>query len=72
MKDVRRGMTDVELVEELNRLENLDELSRCDEMRRDIVYDELVCRQSKYPNSGHSSDDTVTTCEASDLRTTHS
>lgn len=54
MKDVRRGMTDVELVEELNRLENLDELSRCDEMRRDIVHDELVRRQSKYPNSGHS------------------
>ncbi|QXC42202.1 hypothetical protein [Rhodococcus qingshengii] len=41
-------MTDTELVEELNRLENLDELTRCDEIRLDIVRDELVRRQSKH------------------------
>ncbi|MCD2104409.1 hypothetical protein ACSW29_23770 [Rhodococcus sp. GB-02] len=45
MQDVRRAMTDFDLVEELNRLENLDELSRCEELRLEIVQDELVRRQ---------------------------
>lgn len=45
MKDVR-GFTDTELVDELNRLESLDEMTRCDEIRLDIVRDELVRRQS--------------------------
>jgi len=41
MKDVRRGMTDTELVAELNRLESQNELSRCEELRLEIVHDEL-------------------------------
>ncbi len=45
MQDVRRAMTDVDLVDELNRLESLDELSRCEELRLEIVQDELVRRQ---------------------------
>ncbi|MDF2894154.1 MAG: hypothetical protein K0Q46_940 [Rhodococcus erythropolis] len=45
MQDVRRAMTDLDLVEELNRLESLDELSRCEELRLEIVQDELVRRQ---------------------------
>ena len=45
MQDVRRAMTDFDLVEELNRLESLDELSRCEELRLEIVQDELVRRQ---------------------------
>ena len=47
MKDVRRGMTDTELVAELNRLESQNELSRSEELRLQIVRDELVCRQSE-------------------------
>lgn len=72
MKDVRRGMTDTELVEELNRLESLDEMTRCDEIRLDIVRDELVRRQSKHAQSGHRYHDTVSTGETSDRRTTQS
>ncbi|WP_050656591.1 hypothetical protein [Rhodococcus sp. 311R] len=71
MKDVR-GFTDAELVEELNRLEQLDEMTRCDELRLDIVRDELVRRQSKHPQSGHNYHDMVSTGETSDRRTTQS
>lgn len=46
MQDVRRGMSDNELVEEYNRLENLAELSRCEELRLEIVQDEMVRRQA--------------------------
>ncbi|MDV6278462.1 hypothetical protein R3Q06_34175 [Rhodococcus erythropolis] len=42
MQDVRRAMTDFDLVEELNRLENLDELRRCEELRLEIVQDESL------------------------------
>lgn len=45
MQDVRRGMSDFDLVEECQRLENLDEMSRCEEMRLEIVQDELDRRQ---------------------------
>ncbi len=38
-------MTDLDLVQELARLENLDEMSRCDEMKLEIVRDELARRQ---------------------------
>lgn len=44
MKDVRRAMTDAEL----HRLENENELSRCEELRLQIVRDELAGRQSEY------------------------
>lgn len=37
MQDVRRGMSDFDLVAECRRLENLDEVSRCEEMRLEIV-----------------------------------
>jgi len=47
MQDVRRGMSDLDLVEERERLESLDEMSRCEEMRLGIVLDELACRQSQ-------------------------
>lgn len=33
MQDVRRGMSDFDLVVECPRLENLAEMSRCEEMR---------------------------------------
>ena len=51
MQDVRRGMSDIELAEECRRLENLDELTRCEEMRLEIVQDELLRRQSRIPPS---------------------
>lgn len=37
--------SDCDLVEECQRLENLDEMSRCEEMRLEIVQDELDRRQ---------------------------
>ncbi len=46
MQDVRRGMSDEDLVTECCRLQGLDELSRCEEMRLEIVQDELECRQA--------------------------
>lgn len=45
MKDVRRGMTNAELIGELYRLESLGKLDRCDEIRLEIVLDELISRQ---------------------------
>ena len=45
MEDVRRGMSDGDLVEERERLESLDEMTRCEEMRLEIVVDELVRRR---------------------------
>ena len=42
----RRGMSDEDLVTECCRLQGLDELSRCEEMRLEIVQDELECRQA--------------------------
>lgn len=71
MKDVR-GFTDMELVEELHRLESLDEMTRCDEIRLDIVRDELVRRQSRHAQSPHAYRDTVFTGETSNRRTTQS
>ena len=41
MQDVRRGMSDEDLVTECCRLQGLDELSRCEEMRLEIVQDEF-------------------------------
>ncbi len=46
MQDVRRGMGDEDLVMECCRLEGLDELSRCEGMRLEIVQDELACRHA--------------------------
>lgn len=50
MQDIRRGMSDHDLGEERDRLENLDELSRCEEMRLEIVEDELARRQLQTPS----------------------
>ncbi|MFD4785449.1 hypothetical protein ACFWNH_31000 [Rhodococcus qingshengii] len=41
-------MTETELVEELHRLEKLEKRTRCEQMRLEIVHDELVGRQSNY------------------------
>lgn len=46
MKDVRRGMTNTELVTELKRLRKQPERSQCDQMRMELVLDELACRES--------------------------
>ncbi|MDZ7915099.1 MAG: hypothetical protein U5O16_25250 [Rhodococcus sp. (in: high G+C Gram-positive bacteria)] len=43
-------MSDHDLGEERDRLENLDELSRCEEMRLEIVEDELARRQLQTPS----------------------
>ena len=51
-------MTDTELVAELNRLESQNELGRCEELRLQIVRDELVCRQSESPPTGRHVTDT--------------
>lgn len=48
MKDVRKAMTETELVEELHRLEKLTKRNRCEQIRLEIVHDELVGRQSDY------------------------
>ena len=48
MKDVRKAMTETELVEELHRLENLTKRNRCEQIRLEIVHDELNGRQSDY------------------------
>ena len=47
MQDVRRAMSDRDLVEERERLESLDEMSRCEEMRLEIVLDELARRRQR-------------------------
>lgn len=46
VQDVRRAMSDRDQVEERDRLETLDEMSRCEEIRLEIVQDELDCRQA--------------------------
>jgi len=46
MLDVRRAMSDQDLAEERGRLENLDEMSRCEEIRLEIVQDEWERRQA--------------------------
>ncbi|MFC1474346.1 hypothetical protein AB9H19_31210 [Rhodococcus qingshengii] len=48
MKDVRKAMTETELVEELHRLENLAKRNRCEQIRLEIVHDELIGRQCDY------------------------
>lgn len=48
MKDVRKAMTETELVEELYRLEKLAKRNRCEQIRLEIVRDELVGRQCDY------------------------
>ena len=48
MKDVRKAMTETELVEELHRLEKLTKRNRCEQLRLEIVRDELVGRQCNY------------------------
>jgi len=48
MKDVRKAMTETELVEELYRLEKLEKRNRCEQIRLEIVRDELVGRQCDY------------------------
>jgi len=49
VQDVRRAMSDQDLVEERDRLRALDDMSRCEEMRLEIVQDELDCRQGASP-----------------------
>lgn len=44
MQDVRRGMTDSELIAEAYRLESQPVLSRCDHIRLTLIHDELECR----------------------------
>jgi hypothetical protein len=44
VKDVRRGMTDSELVEEAARLAEQKDRTRCDEIRLALVQDELESR----------------------------
>lgn len=48
MQAVRRGMSDQDLVSERCRLEGLNEMSRCEEVRFEIVQDELD-RRSRRP-----------------------
>jgi len=50
VQDVRRGMTDTELVDEATRLGNQEELCRCDELRLALVKDELTSRDEKSRN----------------------
>lgn len=57
MQDVRRGMTDSELVDEAAKLDNQKELNRCDEVRLALVKDELASRREK---SGYKSDEECT------------
>lgn len=52
MQDVRRGMTDSELVDEASRLGRHETLNRCDELRLALVQDELASRNEKSPNPG--------------------
>ncbi len=55
MQDVRREMTDSELIAEANRLGSQPELSQCDEISLTLEHDELECRRTKpvklLPNS---------------------
>ncbi|MDF2895924.1 MAG: hypothetical protein K0Q46_2710 [Rhodococcus erythropolis] len=50
MQDVRRGMTDTELVDEATRLARHEKLARCDEIRLALVLDELTSRSAKSHN----------------------
>ena len=52
MQDVRRAMSDQDLVEERDRLANLDEMSRCEEIRLEIVQDEWERRQALVVREG--------------------
>lgn len=54
MRDVRRAMTETELVEELYRLEKLTKRNRCEQIRLEIVRDELVGRQCDYRRMANS------------------
>lgn len=45
MQEVRRGMTDSELIAEAYRLESQPALSRCDHIRLTLIHDELECRR---------------------------
>lgn len=52
MQDVRRAMSDQDLIEERDRLANLDEMSRCEEIRLEIVQDEWERRQALVDREG--------------------
>jgi len=52
MQDVRRAMSDQDLVEERDRLVNLDEMSRCEGIRLEIVQDEWERRRALVVREG--------------------
>ncbi|MFF1555671.1 hypothetical protein ACFVX3_32110 [Rhodococcus erythropolis] len=52
-------MTETELVEELHRLEKLTNRKRCEQIRLEIVHDELVGRQCDYRRMTHNHQDGV-------------
>lgn len=49
MQDVRRGMSDIDLEKECHRLESLKIMARHEQIRLEIIQDELVRRQSRAP-----------------------